>query len=85
MDWPLYSSDLNLIEHLWFLLKEKVYEVYPDIEQVSGLKENKQEELWKALFEAWQLIDNEILRMLIKSMPRRIAAVIKSEGWYTKY
>ena len=80
MNWPPYSPDLNLIKHLWFLLKKKVYEIYPDIEQVSGLKENKQEKLWKALFEAWQLIDKEILHMLIKSMPRRIAAVIKSEG-----
>ena len=25
IEWPLYSSDFNPIEHLWFLLKERVY------------------------------------------------------------
>jgi hypothetical protein len=31
-DWPPYSPDLDPIEHLWPLLKEKLYELYPDIE-----------------------------------------------------
>lgn len=31
-EWPPYSPGLNPIEHLWPLLKEKLYKLYPDIE-----------------------------------------------------
>ena len=36
LEWPPYSPDLNPIEYLWFRLKQLVYEVRPDIEQVGG-------------------------------------------------
>ena len=36
MDWPPYSPDLNLIKHLWFQLKEMVYEVCLGIDDVGG-------------------------------------------------
>ena len=37
------------------------------------------------LLEAWKDIPSTLLDSLTKSMPRRVAAVIKAEGWYTKY
>ena len=32
LEWPPYSPDLNPIKHLWFRLKQLVYEVRLDIE-----------------------------------------------------
>ena len=84
-DWPPYSLDLNPIEHLWYLLKQLVYQVNPDIDSVTGSEDTVREVLWKALEEAWTLIDEEVMRGLIESMERRIKAVIAAEGWYTKY
>ena len=85
LEWPPYSPDLNPIEHLWFCLKKLVYEVNPDIEKVTGGVEKVKEALSKALEEAWRLIEADLLEKLVRSMPKRINAVITSEGWYTKY
>ena len=32
LKWSLYSLDLNPIEHLWFRLKQLIYQVNPQIE-----------------------------------------------------
>ena len=64
-DWPPYSPDLNLIEHLWYELKKLIYQVRPDIDSVTGSDNTVREALWKALEEAWTLIDNEIMKKLI--------------------
>ena len=85
IDWPPYSPDLNPIEHLWFRLKKLVYQVRPDIDSVTGSEDTVREELWKALEEAWTLINKELMQELIGSMERRVQACIAAEGWYTKY
>jgi transposase len=36
MLWPPYSPDLNPIEHVWSLLKHKLYQLHPDIEDIAG-------------------------------------------------
>ena len=83
--WPPYSPDLNPIEHLWFRLKQLVYQVNPQIEQVKGDIDTVRDALWDALEQAWHLIEEDILDQLVDSMQRRVEAVIKAEGWYTKY
>ena len=39
----------------------------------------------EALQDAWAHLNDEFLEKLIESMPRRIEAVLKTEGWYIKY
>lgn len=85
LEWPPYSLDLNPIEHLWFPLKQGVEEVYPNIENISGGDEKVREELGEALRQAWPRIPQEHRDTCLNSMLKRIEAVIKAEGWYTKY
>jgi hypothetical protein len=75
--WPSQSPDLNPIEHLWGHLKRRMadYEVPP-----KGILE-----LWERVEEEWNKIPAEVCQNLIESMPRRVEAVIKAKGGYTKY
>lgn len=77
MEWPSQSPDLNPIEHLWQHLKRRLatYETEPDSMGV----------LWQRVVAEWNAIPVDICTNLIDSMPRRVAAVIKAKGGYTKY
>ncbi|KAF2178709.1 hypothetical protein K469DRAFT_717923, partial [Zopfia rhizophila CBS 207.26] len=68
LEWPLYSPDLNPIEHLWWALKKLAWDA-----------------LRAALKEAWKKLPKRLIRQLIESMGRRLAAVRKVRGWQTKY
>lgn len=77
LDWPPQSPDLNPIENIWVELKRKLN---------SYLEEPKSMyELWGCVQEVWNGIPAEICTHLIESMPRRIDAVFKVKGGYTKY
>ena len=84
-NWPPYSPDLNPIEHVWPLLKEKLYELYPDIELWKGGEEKIAERMEDALVHAWSQIRDRIAYNCVASMPERLEAVIKARGWYTRY
>jgi len=77
MKWPAQSADLNPIEHLWCHLKKRLgkYE-FPS----KGM-----EELWKRVEKEWDDIPASVCQGLIESLPRRISAVLKAKGGYTKY
>jgi transposase len=77
LPWPAQSPDLNPIEHLWSHQKRRLaeYEVSP-----KGILE-----LWDRVQEEWNKIQPEVCQDLIESMPRRVEAVVKAKGGYTKY
>lgn len=85
MQGPPYSPDISPIEHLWFLLKDAVYKINPDIENFGGDGENVRKALFKALFKTYDDIDEHYLHILVWSMKKRVRERIAAEGWYTEY
>jgi len=84
LDWPPYSPDLNLIEHVWAALKKWITRNKPELSEM-GQSEEAYQALFSAIREAWEAIGQEVIDDLIKSMEARVKAVIKAKGWYTKY
>ena len=84
IDWPAYSPDLNPIEHLWWVLKRRMFKLYPQYNNYSQVEE-EWEGFCEALKECWRGIPKKLIKRLIMSMPRRLAAVRKARGWQTKY
>lgn len=77
LKWPAVSPDLNPIENLWGILSKAVYNNGRQFDNLKSLK--------TAIVEEWAKLDEEILRRLIDSMPRRITSVQINRGNHTKY
>ncbi len=75
MDWPSMSPDLNAIEHLWGILKQKVEE-----RKVSNIHQ-----LRYVLMEEWKRTPVVTCEALVNSVPRRVKAVLENNGGHTKY
>lgn len=75
METPPQSPDINVIEHLWAHLEDKLKE------RVIKTKHD----LVTALKEEWAKIDPNFCKNLVESMPRRMAAIVNSKGLQTKY
>lgn len=84
VDWPPYSPDLNPIENLWKILKERICSRYPDLATLPVTKEAL-ETLITAAQEVWADIEDEVFENLINSMPGRIQSLYDANGYYTKY
>ena len=75
IDWPSMSPDLNLIEHIWRILKQKV-----EVCKISNICQ-----LREVVMEEWNNIPVATCESLINSMPRRVKSVLDNEGGHTKY
>lgn len=75
MKTPAQSPDLNVIEHMWDHLDKAIRKRH--ITNKNDLKQVLQEE--------WNKIPNTVCENLVKSIPRRLNAVIKTRGGPTKY
>lgn len=72
---PPQSPDLNPIEHLWEELERRI----------RKHKINSKRDLQEKLEEEWNKIEPSVTEKLVKSMERRLRAVIKSRENPTKY
>ena len=85
LNWPPYSQDLNPIEHIWWHLKRRVFEMFPEVAAEKSESEDARQRLESCLQAAWDTLEKELFDSLNKSMPRRIEVCIKAKGWHTKY
>ena len=85
IDWPPYSLDLNLIEHVQQYLKKKVLEMHLELELATSNSEQDIEALEIALIQAWNALPDSLFESLVQSMEKRVAACLKARGWHTKY
>ena len=77
LDWAASSPDMNLIEHVWYVLKHMVHMRLPIA--------TSEAELWQVIQEEWAKLPKEFLDNLYAGMPDRVAALHKARGSYTKY
>ena len=84
MEWPPYSPDLNPIEHLWYRLKELLYNRHPELFDL-GKGDEVREAMIKALVEVWKEVGRQLMDDLIDSMTTRVNAVLEAKGWYTRF
>lgn len=75
LNWPSQSPDLNPIEHAFHLLKKNMRSQNP--RNKAELKENASK--------AWKDLDPSVIQKLVRSIPRRLQAVIANKGYATKY
>ena len=85
MEWPPYSPDLNPIKHLWYRLKELVFEHYPELMQVGGNYEKVQKAMINAMLDVWSEVRDKLMHDLIDSMTTRVNAVLEAKGWHTRF
>ncbi|KHE89979.1 hypothetical protein GE21DRAFT_1195799, partial [Neurospora crassa] len=81
---PAYSPDLNPIEHVWKKMKEILMKDFPGL---SELTENEANIglFHRALKQCWERVPQALINRLVESVPRRMEAVRRARGWYTKY
>lgn len=66
--WLPYSPDLNPIKHAWAALKEKMYDINPNLENPKGGEEAVRKEILRALEQAWLSLDEGYIWGLIVLM-----------------
>lgn len=87
-NWPPYLPDLNPIEHLWFHLKELVYELHPELLTMGGDDDTKKVALRGAIAYALDILPERkpyLIPGLYESFKRRLEAYKAVQGGPTLY
>lgn len=75
--WPPSSPDLNPIENIWGLLKQRINRRIP--------QPHTKEALRAAVLDEWDKITVEEIQHYVDTMPRRIQEVLAVDGGHTKW
>lgn len=75
LDWPSQSPDLNPIEHVWAYMKK----------ELRGTNFKTKNDLKVELVRLWNSLPQGFIYKLVKSIPKRVKEVLKSNGKYTNY
>lgn len=74
LNWPSYSPDMNVIEHVWHLISEIVYD---------GPQFKKNDDLWEAILKSAERIKTEklmILNNFFNNYSNRLCSILKNNG-----
>ena len=83
IEWPPYSPDLNLIEHVWVIMKRHIQNNYLRISYDNHTISRS--DLKLLIQEAWDLVRDEDIAALYDSWRDRCDAVIRANGGPTSY
>jgi len=80
-----YSPDLNTIQNVWSLVRDKLHKHYPELYLIRGEVNVVKKAIEEAMTNCRELLDPKVFTTLAGSMVDRIDAIIKADGWFTKY
>ena len=77
MTWPPNSPDLNCIENLWSIVKQKAYK--------GGKQFDNKDDLWVAVRSAFNEVNPSLVKQLTSSMDKRLVTIFEKKGGRVKY
>ncbi|GBN89207.1 Transposable element Tc1 transposase [Araneus ventricosus] len=77
MYWPPISPDLNPMEHIWDVIELQLRAQSPPCPNILTLRDR--------CLNIWYNLSSVMYQILVASMPRRVAAVLKAKGGATRY
>lgn len=77
LEWPSNSPDLNIIENIWAIIKQKINKKNPPLSSIAQLR--------NFVNQSWSEIEKMTVKRLYSSIPGRLEACIKSKGYATRF
>ncbi|GFU97536.1 transposable element Tcb1 transposase [Trichonephila clavipes] len=77
LPWPARSPDLSPIENLWSMIVQRLTQITPPAATPD--------QHWQHVEAAWSAVSQDYIQSFSESIPRRVAAVISSNGGYSGY
>jgi transposase len=74
--WPPQSPDLNPIENIWAIIKQKIYS--------ENSFPSSKKEITDRVFKYWEEIDADLLKRLSDSIPKRLGMLKRAHGKWIK-